>query len=62
MGSALIAGEADFILIDDSAGREVARGGIVRRLRRLADLGFDDAVLLPGRPTEKHLAALRALG
>ena len=31
------------------------------RLRRLANLGFDDAIIVPRRPTEKHLAALRAL-
>jgi len=31
------------------------------RLRRLADLGYDDAVLVPKVHTEAHLAALRAL-
>lgn len=31
------------------------------RLRRLADLGFDDAIIVPRRPTEEHLAAFRAL-
>jgi len=31
------------------------------RLRRLADIGFDDAVLVPRPATEAHLAALRAL-
>lgn len=31
------------------------------RLRRLADLGFDDAVLVPRAATQGHLAALRAL-
>jgi alkanesulfonate monooxygenase SsuD/methylene tetrahydromethanopterin reductase-like flavin-dependent oxidoreductase (luciferase family) len=31
------------------------------RLRRLADLGFDDAVLVPASHTETSLAALRAL-
>jgi alkanesulfonate monooxygenase SsuD/methylene tetrahydromethanopterin reductase-like flavin-dependent oxidoreductase (luciferase family) len=31
------------------------------RLRRLADLGFDDAILVPRRASEAHLAALRAL-
>lgn len=32
-----------------------------QRLGRLADLGFDDAIIVPRRSTEKHLAALRAL-
>jgi alkanesulfonate monooxygenase SsuD/methylene tetrahydromethanopterin reductase-like flavin-dependent oxidoreductase (luciferase family) len=36
-------------------------GAAAERLRRLADLGFDDAVLVPRRPSAKHLAALRAL-
>ena len=31
------------------------------RLRRLADLGFDDAVLVPRPATDAHLAAMRAL-
>jgi len=31
------------------------------RLRRVADLGFDDAVLVPAAPTESSLAAVRAL-
>jgi alkanesulfonate monooxygenase SsuD/methylene tetrahydromethanopterin reductase-like flavin-dependent oxidoreductase (luciferase family) len=32
-----------------------------RRLRRVADLGFDDAVLVAARTTDAHLAAIRAL-
>src|SRR5262245_37573480 len=32
-----------------------------QRLGRLADLGFDDAILVPRRATERHLAALRGL-
>ena len=31
------------------------------RLRRLADLGFDDAVLVPRIQSEQRLAAIRAL-
>ena len=31
------------------------------RLRRLADLGFDDAILVPARHTEADLASMRAL-
>ena len=31
------------------------------RLRRVADLGFDDAVVVPKRPTRAHLAAIRSL-
>ena len=32
-----------------------------KRLRRLADLGFDDAVLVTKTPSETHFAAMRAL-
>jgi alkanesulfonate monooxygenase SsuD/methylene tetrahydromethanopterin reductase-like flavin-dependent oxidoreductase (luciferase family) len=38
-----------------------APAAAAERLRRLADLGFDDAVLVPRVHTEAHLAALRAL-
>jgi len=31
------------------------------RLGRLADLGFDDAILVSRLPTEAHLTAMRAL-
>lgn len=31
------------------------------RLRRLAALGFDDAVLVPGKASNEHLTAMRAL-
>jgi len=49
--------------LDDTApyhlrcGREAA----AERLRRLADLGFDDAILVRGTHTESSLAAIRAL-
>lgn len=32
-----------------------------KRLRRVADLGFDDAVLVTRTPTEAHFASMRAL-
>jgi alkanesulfonate monooxygenase SsuD/methylene tetrahydromethanopterin reductase-like flavin-dependent oxidoreductase (luciferase family) len=38
-----------------------ARDAAAERLRRLADLGFDDAILVPRRLTPTHLTALRAL-
>lgn len=49
--------------LDDSAPFHLrcAPGAAGERLRRLADLGFDDAILVPRNPTDKHLAALRAL-
>jgi len=50
-------------VLDDTApfhlrcGREAA----ALRLRRLADLGFDDAILVPRTHTDAHLAEIRAL-
>ncbi len=41
----------------DPQGREAA----AERLRRLDDLGFDDAILVRGAYTEAGLAAMRAL-
>jgi alkanesulfonate monooxygenase SsuD/methylene tetrahydromethanopterin reductase-like flavin-dependent oxidoreductase (luciferase family) len=38
-----------------------APAAAAERLRRLADLGFDDAILVPRRPAAKDLADLRAL-
>src|SRR5262245_54400130 len=38
-----------------------AAGVAAERLRRLADLGFDDAILVPRTSTDGHLSALRAL-
>jgi len=38
-------------------GREAA----ALRLQRLADLGFDDAILVPRTHTDAHLAEIRAL-
>jgi len=37
------------------------RGAAAERLRRLADLGFDDAILVRRSHTESRLAAMRAL-
>lgn len=49
--------------LDDKAPFHLrcAPDAAAERLRRLAKLGFDDAILLPRRPTEKHLTAMRAL-
>jgi alkanesulfonate monooxygenase SsuD/methylene tetrahydromethanopterin reductase-like flavin-dependent oxidoreductase (luciferase family) len=49
--------------LDDAAPFHLrcAPGEAAARLRRLADLGFDDAVLVPAAPTESSLAAVRAL-
>lgn len=38
-----------------------APNAAAERLRRLADLGFDDAVVVPAAPGESDLAAIRAL-
>jgi len=46
---------------DASFHLKCAPGAAIERLRRLADLGVDDAVLVPQGHTESHLAALRAL-
>ena len=46
---------------DEPFHMRCAPAAAAERLRRLADLGFDDAVLVPHRQTERDLAALRAL-
>jgi alkanesulfonate monooxygenase SsuD/methylene tetrahydromethanopterin reductase-like flavin-dependent oxidoreductase (luciferase family) len=55
--------EAPTAAMDDGAPFHLrcAPGVAAERLRRLADLGFDDAVVVTRRPTEQHLAALRGL-
>ena len=49
--------------LDDTAPFHLRcdRGTAAKRLRRLADLGFDDAILVRGTHTESDLAAMRAL-
>jgi alkanesulfonate monooxygenase SsuD/methylene tetrahydromethanopterin reductase-like flavin-dependent oxidoreductase (luciferase family) len=49
--------------LDDTAPFQLrcAPEAAAERLRRLAGLGFDDAVLVPATPTESNLAAVRAL-
>lgn len=49
--------------LDDNAPFHLrcAPGAAAERLRRLVDLGFDDAVLVPAAPTESSLAAIRDL-
>jgi len=50
-------------LLDDDAPFDLrcAPAAAAARLRRLAELGFDDAVLVPRPATEAHLTAMRAL-
>jgi len=49
--------------LDDSEPFHLRCGpeAAAQRLRRLAELGFDDAVLVPGAAAEPHLAEIRAL-
>jgi alkanesulfonate monooxygenase SsuD/methylene tetrahydromethanopterin reductase-like flavin-dependent oxidoreductase (luciferase family) len=49
--------------LDDTAPFHLRcdRGTAAKRLRRLADLGFDDAVLVRGSHTDAGLAAIRSL-
>jgi alkanesulfonate monooxygenase SsuD/methylene tetrahydromethanopterin reductase-like flavin-dependent oxidoreductase (luciferase family) len=56
-----LAAPTDALADDAPFHLRCAPAAAAARLGRLADLGFDDAILVPRPPTEAHLTAMRAL-